>query len=401
MFFGDFTFHGVGQGLFYSAKLYRNENNIAFNFVYDCGTLRKKDEDKLDEAINSCNFNDGDEKVIHALFISHFHMDHISGVTKLLSKCQIRNIFIPYFSPEELLLLCIENDVGSDSDLFELYRDPVMYFSEKFNANVFVIDPSLDDTHKFDNMQEPNSGDPSDFYFWGNIHSHHNYNHHTIYNCNNLSIEPRYFGWILKIYQDQDKHQQEAIQNQVRALYADLYDGSSEIDFAEALKNEHFVQKAKKLYDQVQGRINQSSLVLYHAPTKSCAANIWYNNCKYHYCRFNYYDDNFTFATLLVGDINLNKLREKGNNLKDFIDNTLTKVGFFQIPHHGSEYNTSISLMQKVFPHPLEMVCYYGRKNRFHHPDAYMLDRLMQDNCSNIHHVTEEKGFTYRFSTVE
>lgn len=398
MFSGDFTFHGVGQGLFYSAKLYC-DNNRAFNFIYDCGTLRKKDEIKLETAINDCDFNDGDEKVIHALFISHFHKDHISGVTKLLSKYQIRNIFIPYFSPEELLLLCIENDVDSDSDLFELYRDPVAYFSKTSHANVFVINPSLDDRHQFDNMQKSSAGETSDFYFWGNIHSRHNYNRHTIYTCNSLSIEPSCFDWILKIYQDQDKHQQETIKNQIRALYTSLYGDSSEIDFVNALQNKLFVQKAKRLYDKVQGRINQSSLVLYHAPTKNRATNIWYNNCKYHYCR-RYYN-NFTCATMLVGDINLNILREKGNKLKDFVDNTPAKVSFFQIPHHGSEHNTSINLMQKIFPHPMEMVCCYGRRNRFHHPDAYMLDRLMQDNCSNIHHVTEERDFTYHFSTVE
>lgn len=399
MIFGDFIFHGVGQGLFYSAKLYCDKNNRTFNFVYDCGTLRKKDENRLETAINGCNFNDGDENIIHALFISHFHMDHISGVTKLLRQYQICNIFIPYFSPEELLLLCIENDVDINSDLFELYRNPVAYFSETSNANIFIIDPNLDDTHQFDNMQESNMGETGELNFRGNIHSRRSYNGNTVYNCNSLFIQPYHFEWILKIYQDQDKHQQKNIQNQIRALYADLYGESLEVDFVKALQDKLFVEKAKKLYDKVQGRINQSSLVLYHAPTENHVAKIWCNNCKCHYC-LQYYN-NFTCATLLVGDINLNKLREKGNSLKDFIDNTPTKVGFFQIPHHGSEHNTSINLMQKVFPHPMEMVCCYGRRNRFHHPDAYMLDRLMQDNCGNIHHVTEGRDFTYHFNTDE
>ena len=83
-------FNGVGQGLFYSASICDSHGRV-FNFVYDCGTFYDKDKKLLNKKI--CNCFSGD--TIDALFISHFHKDHISGIPELIKRYKIKYVFLP------------------------------------------------------------------------------------------------------------------------------------------------------------------------------------------------------------------------------------------------------------------------------------------------------------------
>ena len=83
--------HPVGQGGFYTETL--SNGNQEATFVYDCGGFdkeKKKMTDYLDSFLHSENAikNPGDsgKKKIEAVFISHFHADHINGLQYLLDK---------------------------------------------------------------------------------------------------------------------------------------------------------------------------------------------------------------------------------------------------------------------------------------------------------------------------
>ena len=80
-----FTFHGVGQGLFYSGSICDN----TFNFVYDCGTSSDKSclKNALPEIRQDLDF----------VVISHLHDDHVNGLPELFEKAHIKKIFLPYF----------------------------------------------------------------------------------------------------------------------------------------------------------------------------------------------------------------------------------------------------------------------------------------------------------------
>lgn len=72
------TFHPIGQGGFYSERfIFQGEDNI--NIIYDCGSATGVKNVKQEIA---ATFKKGE--VIHALFISHFHADHINGIEYLL-----------------------------------------------------------------------------------------------------------------------------------------------------------------------------------------------------------------------------------------------------------------------------------------------------------------------------
>lgn len=85
------SFLPVGQGAFYCErfKLNPDEKNL-INVVYDCGSSNGA---KCVEKQIKANFREGE--IIHAVFISHLHNDHINGLEFLLKYCNVKNIFFP------------------------------------------------------------------------------------------------------------------------------------------------------------------------------------------------------------------------------------------------------------------------------------------------------------------
>lgn len=112
-------FHAVGHGAFYTEHLVcgGQESNI----VYDCGCFETAKTGfspscfklKINNAIDK-EFAPGTE--ITALFISHFHTDHINGVEHLLERCKVKKIFIPKLSLSILVESIISyNELDKDS----------------------------------------------------------------------------------------------------------------------------------------------------------------------------------------------------------------------------------------------------------------------------------------------
>jgi glyoxylase-like metal-dependent hydrolase (beta-lactamase superfamily II) len=81
IFNAEFTFHNVGQGLFYTGEI--SSNKSIFRFVYDCG--QDNSNKNVCSAVDAFHSRvmDGDigneKPLINLLIISHFHYDHVSG----------------------------------------------------------------------------------------------------------------------------------------------------------------------------------------------------------------------------------------------------------------------------------------------------------------------------------
>ncbi|MFZ7275210.1 MBL fold metallo-hydrolase [Avibacterium avium] len=86
------TFWGVGQGLFSSGVISRN--NKDFIWVYDCGS---DNQNLVDQAIERMKFHYKKEE-INLLVISHFDKDHISGIKTLCQHYKIKRIVLPYYT---------------------------------------------------------------------------------------------------------------------------------------------------------------------------------------------------------------------------------------------------------------------------------------------------------------
>lgn len=113
----------VGQGAFYLEQFKLDSGKI--NVVYDCGSdtsvnLIKRQIDDV--------FDPGEE--VHAVFISHFDMDHINGIEHLLKHCRVRHIFFPLVTRKAIPLLllncfCKSGKADPENFVFRFIEDPI------------------------------------------------------------------------------------------------------------------------------------------------------------------------------------------------------------------------------------------------------------------------------------
>ncbi len=96
----EITFHGVGQGLFVSGKV--SSEGRCLDYVYDCGG--ETSSRILKGAIGETASN-MDGSGLDILFLSHLHLDHVSGLPFLLKKLKaiggVKNVVLPYMYPAE------------------------------------------------------------------------------------------------------------------------------------------------------------------------------------------------------------------------------------------------------------------------------------------------------------
>lgn len=107
------TFHPVGHGAFYTERFYNDNGDNVANIVFDCGSYEgpgsgkskpyfdKQINDIVDTIFPLCE----DKTKIAALFISHFHTDHINGIPRLLNNCKVERIIMPKLTDDLLLEL--------------------------------------------------------------------------------------------------------------------------------------------------------------------------------------------------------------------------------------------------------------------------------------------------------
>lgn len=114
-----FTFHGIGQGLFYSGSI----ANGGFNFVYDCGSEKSTMLRGVALPFNDLGF----------VAVSHFHDDHVNGLPDLFRNHRVEKVFLPYFDAHTYKDVFIANLVLNGIDpssaafalLTRLYQCPV------------------------------------------------------------------------------------------------------------------------------------------------------------------------------------------------------------------------------------------------------------------------------------
>lgn len=88
------TIWPVGHGAFYTEQFFDENNNPIWTAVYDCGS---EQPNMLEHAIDEMfpKLSGGRKHYINALFISHFHSDHVNGLEYLLSRCSVNTLVLP------------------------------------------------------------------------------------------------------------------------------------------------------------------------------------------------------------------------------------------------------------------------------------------------------------------
>jgi|Deesub1362A_J573_1020465.scaffolds.fasta_scaffold00704_10 glyoxylase-like metal-dependent hydrolase (beta-lactamase superfamily II) len=130
----NFTFHNVGQGLFYSGEISSSQN--IFRFIYDCGSFQRG---LVYSAIKHFkNEIDKNNRVINLLILSHLHADHTSGLNDLFHYFKVEEVVLPYFTPIERLLIALRT-VNMPGWYYKFLADPVPFLMERGVERIIII----------------------------------------------------------------------------------------------------------------------------------------------------------------------------------------------------------------------------------------------------------------------
>ncbi|MBV8685522.1 MAG: hypothetical protein JOZ90_16655 [Alphaproteobacteria bacterium] len=134
----------VGQGFFHSAALIEDDE-LRLRYVYDCGAKALYEEarsNRVDELVVSV----GRGERLDLLFLSHVHEDHVNGVEQLLdgtTGLQVDTIVLPLLGVEDRLIAfarSVSEDPAAAGNGFyrDLVADPIGTLS-RFNPRQILL----------------------------------------------------------------------------------------------------------------------------------------------------------------------------------------------------------------------------------------------------------------------
>lgn len=136
-----YLFHPVGQGLFASGHLeicHPNGKSSSFSWVYDCGTTSS--QKFIDAGLAHLSQTIGGPRpAIDLVIISHFDIDHISGIVKLLGIFPVRTLIIPLTPLWQRLSVLFDSTQYVEKSIIPFYLDPVAAISGINGARIEKI----------------------------------------------------------------------------------------------------------------------------------------------------------------------------------------------------------------------------------------------------------------------
>lgn len=320
-YIGNFTFHPVGHGLFYTGMIKSLASKKQFSFIYDCGG-------KTNEIINKTIESAELPECIDMLIISHFHSDHIKGIIELTKKHKIKTTILPYLDDTQkiIYLATLAEENENNPDLIDFILNPEHLLGN--NTDIFYITNNYDDINDFpeelreDDLPLKNDSD----FVWNN--------------CRQLKFDTNkniIFGnadyksaiWTFNFYMPKIDPNFIKMQN---------FFATNTITINNAIKSWRLIVKQMKFLNLNN---NISNIVCAHGPTKSLNFVNYRSNLLSAYTGFSiyphyflYFDEHFGFQ-FLTGDAEIDNEKDFQIRYKDYLYKTI----LFQIPHHGSKKN--------------------------------------------------------------
>lgn len=362
-------FHPIGQGAFYSER-HRSCNintNTNINIVYDCGTTNPKSLAK--QRVVSESFSKDD--VIHILFISHFHEDHISLIDTLKKAVKgIERVVLPLLHDEEKIFLSNIYMALKQPRLAKLVSNPNEFFGEETQiieiqpgpADMEIEEsPPLDVSDRGETITTISSGIPL-----------------TISGLNDWVYIP-----FNNDYENRNKQFLDELQN--KGIDVDRLKNDPDYIIDKMVKD-----GIRNIFKSsgVSGDINENSMFLYSGPSckKDLYKHFWRGKGCCHFDSFHHPYHSHRVACLYTGDGDLNKV-----DVEKIYTKYWDLIGTIQIPHHGSSASFNVNVLhRRRFLCPMSV----GNTNPYGHPSQRVIAEILSKRCFPIL-ITEDADSTY------
>jgi ribonuclease BN (tRNA processing enzyme) len=282
--------HPIGQGGFISEYF----PITGKTFIYDCGTSTNIGNPSYLNTFLDSSLSTSD---IECVYISHFDEDHVSLIPNLVNGRNIKRVVIPFATEETKNLI---NALFNSKELASIFTNP----QQMFGVDTQVVEvQELDENYSGEN---------------------------EVPEIETITSDSKYRGFGWKIGREDWEYIFYNVKSDKRyQIFINLC-SKYNIDIKK-LSDMNYVIKnrdtLKAIYNQIQGGINQNSLIVYSGPLGKKIRVIfnWHLPLSYP-----------APSCLFTGDYDCTHLAQVINLLKkDWIE----KIGLLQLPHHGAKNN--------------------------------------------------------------
>ncbi|MEK4698585.1 MBL fold metallo-hydrolase [Solibacillus sp. FSL R7-0668] len=368
-----FTYHNVGQGLFFEGCFQCGGQEITI--VYDCGA-EKSYKSNLNNVISKFQLSNNH---IDILVISHFDFDHISGIKKLLSQCTVSHIVLPYLTNEDILIhLLKQRNVSTHKDelwYLEFLKNPQVILSEfeSIKRITFIV-------NEFEKSIWSESLDLNNENIENNIistfynHIEINFQKSTHIYLVNSYLKLKFFNYSISL--QKKRAFMKKIENEMK-IHGDFNIHSLA---KRVLSNRTETETFKRNYRYVSksNHNNISLLMMYDfkiAKGKELKIEIKEEQFNFLENVFHYYPfNNCRFVHFFTGDISFKYVR-KHLQIYEHYKDLLPHVDVIQVPHHGSKHNWNDDLLWHI-PKKAFFIVSSGIKNSYGHPHTEVVKSI-------------------------
>lgn len=381
-----FRLYSVGQGLFSAGFLHEGlGKQPVFTWVYDCGTSSAGGVDLHRFEQDCCG-----RHIIDLLVISHYHRDHISGISELLRRFTVRDIVLPFQPLDERLWSAFAQDVDFDSLEMSFFISPLQFIRELSGGARAGFTLVTAPWQEF--AGEPNSTDQTQLHYREESGNETEPSAHLDEGDQSVSSEPQKYresrvvssGCTLLFLRDWEfvslrNDKPSSCDASFRLLVHDRRE--SLVSWQGRTET---LSDLKQLYDQKRSghqAINSASIILYAGPQparRPHALALTTSVPNIPSIRFPNVGDGYHLSRLAKmsrtgilhsGDARL-KTEEDWKELRKHLLERLGQVGVLQVPHHGSADNYK-NLHPDFDPHSLVVSC--GADNSYGHPSTELI----------------------------
>ena len=372
------TFHPVGQGAFYTEKLYDDDNSVRHIMVFDCGVAWGR----VSKARHLVKHAFKDTDTIDYLFISHLDYDHISLASTLLDSVhQVRHIVLPLISEEDLEIALALHRIAGHANCPSIIEKIISHYRGDHSQDYMRGDYSLimvgegqavNGSYTIWPNGESRQLDSIDAPDWVFIP----------YNVESVSRKAELVTKLGELLEKKDICKELDDQGETITDSNLFFNALKDTAFVKkVIKNKgHVLKGLKEVYENIKGTINKNSLQLYSGP-KDLNHGMFEDFYLGHKCLSNrvfdklFWEDYHRVACLFTGECDFDLAEWRDRKYQEVWDN----VGTIQIPHHGSI--DSFDIDKNTIDRYYKFIVSCGNENTFGHPSMRLLEYLLLSGC--------------------